>query len=283
MMSYKKNIVLFGNGMLGRYVKEYLSKFNHYTLLHITRKEYDILKNTKDDLVKIFESIKTDNYVIINTIGLIPHKGIVDSIDYYMINSLFPKVLDEINQLYGGKLIHITTDCVFDGKSNGNYTEDSIKTETNDYGNSKAKGEDLYNATIIRTSIIGEQLYTTNFNYSLLEWVRSNKKKTIQGYTTHLWNGMTCLQLSEIIHCIIDDNLYWNGVRHLFSEHINKFELISIINKIYNLNIDVIPISHLPNINKTLTTKYNDIQTRIIFNLIQDIETQIKKQKEFVL
>ena len=51
-------------------------------------------------------------------------------------------------------MIHVTTDCVFSGKD-GNYNENSIHDETNDYGISKSLGE-LCDTTIIRTSIIGE-------------------------------------------------------------------------------------------------------------------------------
>ena len=36
----------------------------------------------------------------------------------------------------------------------------------------------------------------------------------------------------------IKDNLYWNGVKHIFSPKIiSKYELIELINNIYNLNI----------------------------------------------
>ena len=132
-------------------------------------------------------------------------------------------------------MIHVTTDCVFSGKD-GNYDENSLHDETNDYGTSKSLGE-LCKATIIRTSIIGEETINKR---SLLEWVRSNRGGEINGFTNHMWNGVTCLQLSKIIEKMIREKFYWEGVRHTFSPRsVSKYELVSLINEIYDLNIKV--------------------------------------------
>jgi dTDP-4-dehydrorhamnose reductase len=146
-------------------------------------------------------------------------------------------------------MIHITTDCVFSGKD-GSYNELSEHDETNDYGMSKSLGE-LCNATIIRTSIIGEEVQNKR---SLLEWVKSNKGKDINGFVNHFWNGVTCLELSNVIYKIINEKLYWNGVRHIFSpKSVSKFELVSMINEVYNLNIKINPFE-TENVDKTITT-----------------------------
>jgi hypothetical protein len=63
------------------------------------------------------------------------------------------------------------------------------------------------------------------------------------GFVNHFWNGITCLELAKIIKNIIDNNLFWKGVRHINSpEIISKYELCKYINEIYNLNIEVTPI-----------------------------------------
>ena len=61
---------------------------------------------------------------------------------------------------------------------------------------SKSLGE-LCKPTIIRISIIGEEV---NNKRSLLEWVKSNSGKEINGYENHYWNGVTCLQLAKIVN-----------------------------------------------------------------------------------
>ena len=130
-------------------------------------------------------------------------------------------------------MIHITTDCVFSG-INGKYDELSIHDSKEIYGISKSLGE-VDQVTIIRTSIIGEEIRN---KYSLLEWIKSNKGKEINGYVNHFWNGVTCLELAKVIEYMIRNNYFWKGVRHIYSpEIVSKYELITMINEIYELDI----------------------------------------------
>jgi len=263
-------IYIFGStGMLGTYVTKILS--NDFNITCITRKEFDILNDTWQKLNKILSCLN-ENDVIINCAGIIPQKTNDHEYGKYIkINTLFPHKLQEIVEKSNAKFIHITTDCVFDGKK-GYYNENDNHTETNVYGSSKSLGEPE-NATVIRTSIIGEEL---NHKKSLLEWVISKKNCTINGFANHFWNGVTCLTLSNIIENTITNNLYWKGVRHIFShDTVSKYKLCSIINEVYELNINIEKHKTKNTIDKTLNTIYNstfDIDT---------IKNQIILQKKF--
>ena len=246
-------IYLFGSsGMLGNYVKiELLKKFK---LKCIDRADFDILN---DDWLKLTDTLSTikSGDIIINCAGSIPQKyNMNDYKNFIRINSLFPHKLQNLCEKTNAILIHITTDCVFDGKKGTAYSENDKHTETNIYGSTKSLGEPE-NATIIRTSIIGEEL---NAKKSFLEWVKSNKNKTIPGYVNHLWNGVTCLQLAIIINNIIEEKIFWKGVRHIYSpDVVSKYELCCYISKKFNLNINVEKVFASENINKSLTTNYN--------------------------
>jgi len=269
-------VYIFGsNGMLGNYMKSYLS--NSYEVISITRDDYDLNNLSIDSLSELLSNKNIKEYdVVINCAGVIPQSSIKRKLDsklYLKINSLFPVILSMICEKFNTKMIHITTDCVFSGKE-GNYNELSEQDETNDYGMSKSLGE-LCNATIIRTSIIGEELHNKR---SLLEWVRSNKNKEINGFTKHMWNGVTCLQLVKIINKIINENLYWSGIKHIFSPRsVSKYELVSLINEEYKLNIDVKPLE-TEICDKTLSSLYN---TNDLFD-IPDLVEQIKDTKEYM-
>ena len=170
-------------------------------------------------------------------------------------------------------MIHVTTDCVFSGKE-GKYNEKSIHDEINDYGMSKSLGE-LCKATIIRTSIIGEEV---NNKRSLLEWVKSNSGKEINGYENHYWNGVTCLQLAKIVNEIINTGNYWNGVRHIFSPRsVSKYELVTIINDIYNLKIKINKFKTPESVNKTITSIYENMFT------IPDLQKQIEELNKYII
>jgi dTDP-4-dehydrorhamnose reductase len=228
-------IILFGStGMLGNYVYKKLSE--KYIVITITRKEFDIENDLWNKLDSLLQKEYNDIQTIINCAGIIPQNcPTLDYRKYIRINTLFPHKLQELSKQYNYKFIHITTDCVYDGLK-GNYNETDVHSETGIYGVSKSLGEPE-DACVIRTSIIGEELLNKR---SLLEWLISQQNNNINGYINHMWNGITCLSLAEIIKDIIDYNKYWIGVRHIFSsEIISKYDLCVYINEIYNLNINI--------------------------------------------
>lgn len=263
-------IYLFGStGMLGKYVNKILSQ--SFQVICFSRKDYDVLIDTWCKLNELLENIKSDD-IIINCIGIIPQKyKLSDNQSFIKVNTLFPHKLQEIAEKSNSKLIHITTDCVFNG-SKGLYNENDIHDEDNLYGVSKSLGEPE-NSCIIRTSIIGHE---ETHKKSLLEWIISNKNKEINGYDNHLWNGVTCLTLSNIIKNMINNNIYWKGIRHIYSPTtVSKYDLCILINNIYNLNIKINKVDDKVTINKSLISQYDKIFE------IKNIENQIYDLKQF--
>jgi len=263
------SILLFGStGMLGRYVYKILKP--EYNVICITREMYDIENDTYEKLEEILNLNLQKKDIIINCAGIIPQKYKNDNYRTYInVNTLFPHKLNNLSSKNGYYFIHITTDCVYDGLK-GNYIEKDIHTAKDIYGISKSLGEQL-EATIIRTSIIGEELIGKK---SLIEWVKSKKDRQINGYTNHYWNGVTCLTLANIIKNIIEKNNFWKGVKHVFSPDIvSKYQLCCYINTIYNLNINIEKYDDSISKNMTLAgeTMYN----------ISTIYEQIEELKKF--
>jgi len=180
-MLYNQHVVIFGsNGMLGNTIKMYFKSMNKYEVIALTRKHFDILNTNIEELINLFK-VFPNNSIIINATGLIPHSGNTNEDDYIKVNTQFPKLLDQLCTEYNHTFIHITTDCVFNGINNkGSYLEDSIKNETGMYGRSKALGEELTNATIIRTSIIGEQR-ESNHTGEQREAITGEQREAITG------------------------------------------------------------------------------------------------------
>ncbi len=249
-------IILFGkNGMLGNYILKYFKNIPGFEIIGFDRNDIDIKNITfsqlSDFLNKYLEPNK--DITIINAIGLILPVKNTNINDNLTINSVFPHLLSIYSKFNNLHFIQPSTDCVFNGINNGNYKETDEPNETNIYGKSKFFGEPQYGSTI-RVSIIGEEI---NHKYSLIEWVKSNKGKTINGFTNNYWNGITCLEYCHIFEQIITKKLFWNGVRHLYSNTLSKFELVSLINKVFNLNITIVPTDTKTCINKTLSSIHN--------------------------
>jgi len=244
--------ILGSTGMLGNAVTDYFVKNPNYIAYTSYRKEE--LKRESDSFyfdanTTSLDMIPDCDYVI-NCIGIIkPY--IANSIsNAIQINSLFPHKLSDWCKKRNKKLIHITTDCVFSG-NDGKYTEDSLHDCLDSYGKSKSLGEPN-NCMVIRTSIIGEEIHQ---NASLIEWVKSSRGKKIKGYTNHLWNGVTTTQFASVCDQIIRNNLYEEDLFHVHSNDVNKYQLVSSINRHFNLNIEIEPFVATPCDRTLRTTK----------------------------
>jgi len=265
-----KIIICGSSGMLGNTLKKYLSSY--YSVDKIDRSDMDLMNIDTNILLNYVKSIiaaDTDT-TLINCVGLIKQRSVPDH-EMIDINATLPHKLAYVCNNLNIKMIHFSTDCVYSG-GKGSYVETDNHDATDIYGLSKSLGEPKTCSTI-RTSIIGEE---TQNKLSLVEWVRSNKNKSIKGFTNHLWNGITCLQAGKIIRQIIDRHLFWNGTRHIYSNIVNKYELVSAINEIYELNISIEPTQDTLVINRTISSNL-DISN---FN-IPPLKNQIKEMKEF--
>ena len=127
---------------------------------------------------------------VINAVGVTIPFALRDPAMTFFVNGALPHILAE---RFGEKLIHITTDCVYNGKDSFPYDENSRKSPTDLYGLSKSMGEPASCLTI-RTSIIGRELdgYT-----GLLEWFLQQRGRTITGFAEHYWNGITTQQFGK--------------------------------------------------------------------------------------
>jgi len=263
-----KIFVLGANGMLGTYVDKYFRQ-QDYDVFSVTRLELDASRSSEIGLMNFgFEP----EDVIINCVGLIKHREGLAILDFIRVNTVFPLELSNVCEEIGCKLIHITTDCVFSGKD-GNYDEDSDHDAKDIYGISKSLGEPE-NATIIRTSIIGEE---EDNQLSLVEWIKKQTGKETNGYTNHFWNGITCLQFAKICEYIIEEDVFWQGVKHIVSPTaVNKQELVQMVSDVYDLDITVNPFETPEKCDRTMSSIRTDVEIEM-----PELEDQIRDMKEF--
>jgi dTDP-4-dehydrorhamnose reductase len=269
-----KILILGSSGMLGKYMFSFL-KTKYDNIYCTRRKDFEINTNTNSESISnVLKKYNiNENDIVINCIGLIkPQVDKYGTTLSIIVNSLFPNLLAEECFKIKAKMIHITTDCVFSGKK-GNYIENDIHDVSDVYGRTKSLGEPN-NCTVIRTSIIGEEIGQKR---SLVEWVKSNANKEINGFNDHFWNGLTCLQVAKVINEIIRNDKFWIGVRHIHSNKINKFELVSIINDIYNLNIKINNKKSENSCDRSMSSIYE-----IPFD-IPNLKEQIEEMKNFKL
>ncbi len=151
---------------------------------HVISTTHDTLDITSLDQVR--EKLKRDNIdIVINCAAY----TFVDECEKnrekaYLVNAIGPKNLATVCQELGLKLIHLSTDYVFDGSGQLPKKEDDKVMPINIYGKSKLLGEEYVRSFctkyfIIRTSwLYGEG---NNFVRTMLKLAQDNKELNVVG------------------------------------------------------------------------------------------------------
>jgi dTDP-4-dehydrorhamnose reductase len=189
-----------------------------------------------DSVVQAMTAIQPD--IVINCIGIIKQLPIAnDPLISITVNSLLPHRIAKISQMIGARMIHVSTDCVFDGKK-GRYTEDDSATAQDLYGRTKLLGEVTYpDCVTLRTSIIGHE---PRSQYGLIEWFLG-QTGTVKGYTRAIYSGFPTIVLARIISNYVFPNSSLSGLYHVSSDPISKFDLLRIVAKRYDKGIVIEP------------------------------------------
>lgn len=238
----KKILVLGIKGMAGHIIFNYLTKNTKHHVWGIAR---NIAENDRqisldisevDQLKKIILHHQFDT--VINCIGILNKDAEDHPSKAIWFNSYFPHFLEEITKGSLTRIIHISTDCVFNGKR-GNYAEADFKDGDGFYAQSKALGEIINHKDLtIRTSIIGPELNQNGIG--LFHWFM-NQTGAIQGYTSAIWSGVTTLELAKAIEWEIMNPV--TGLVHLTNgTPINKYDLLTLFKDIWHKDeISIIP------------------------------------------
>ena len=253
-------LILGVSGLIGHKIFQELSEsFEVFGTLHKSKNHYGNItlfsgQNVIENInVSEFEILKgvlfaVNPDVILNCVGITKRKTeINNAFEALTINSVFPHQLANWAKINQKRVIHFSTDCVFNGKT-GNYRETSLTTAEDVYGRTKALGEINYKHTLtIRSSFIGQELFGKT---ELLEWFLAQNGKQIKGFTNTLYSGVSTTFMARVVKNIISNFPNLSGLYHLATDiPISKYELLCLAKEAFNVNVDIIPEDehvHLP-------------------------------------
>jgi dTDP-4-dehydrorhamnose reductase len=266
----KKILILGVTGMLGHTLFTELSKsedndvyatarslngLSKYFLGELLKKiRTDVDAYNLDTVIRALASIQPD--IVINCIGLIKQLPLAnDPLNAITINAQFPHRLSLACCAAGARMIHISTDCVFDGKK-GHYIENDIANATDLYGKTKFLGEVQYpHCVTIRTSIIGHEL---KGSYGLIDWFLNQKGK-IRGFTKAIYTGFPTIEMARIIDEYVIPNSELSGLYQVSSEPISKYHLLKLVAQIYEKDIEIEPFDDFYSDRSLDSSKFRNI------------------------
>ncbi len=176
------------------------------------------------DIASVEEALKAfAPEVVVNAVGIVKQRSeAADAVLSIEVNALFPHRLAQLCEAHRCRLVHMSTDCVFSGRK-GMYKEGDLEDARDLYGRSKLLGELHYSHTLtLRTSIIGLELARKK---SLIEWFLA-QHGTVKGFARAIYSGFTTLEMARIIERLLLEWPGMNGLWHVASQPISKYDLL---------------------------------------------------------
>lgn len=243
-----KILLLGSTGMLGCDCKEVLSE--EHEIIAPGRDQLDIM--SWDGVIELLQQISPD--VVLNCAGFTDVDA-CESEEFLVRKSNVegPRNLAQGAARFQCKLIHISSDYIFDGQKMvpQPYFEDDTPNPLSAYGKSKMESEvavreNSPNHIIVRSSWL-YGLHGNNFVHSIIRQAMDKRKKTLvvvnDQFGSPTWTYRVALQIKELIHA---DS---RGTYHATAEsYCTRFECAAHVVKKLNLKATLEPcrIEDLP-------------------------------------
>lgn len=175
--------------------------------------------------------------------------------EYYMINMALPI---QLSWLFRSKLIHPSTDCVFDGTS-APYSESSSPSPSYGiYGYAKLIADEEVRARslVLRCCLIGEELYDDAFQ--MFAWIK--RQKRAGGYTHWFISPITGVEFGKVCWRIATQNFIYpeGGLVHLATPQLSKYEILEKYIEVRQLDVQLWADAS-KQADKTLITEHPDM------------------------
>ena len=235
----KKILILGATGLIGFSLYKTLTQLGHNVCVTTRKPHKDVLQtltlfSDQEKVAAAFDATRMNQLagllaawrpdVVLNCIGITKRRPEINIPEEAIrVNALFPHKLNTLTTDMGIRMIHFSTDCVFDG-TNGPYNEESLTSPLDAYGRTKALGEIHDGAALtIRSSFIGREIYEKS---ELLEWFLNTDNAA--GFEHVYYSGVSTTFLSTVVSTIVEQHPELSGLYQLAApEPIAKYHLLT--------------------------------------------------------
>ncbi len=237
-------MIIGADGQLGADLVDHFKM--HCDLICLTEADIEI-----SDMQSVIRALDFHQpSIVINTAAF--HKVDVcekKPIRSFEVNSLGVSYLAQYSQKISAKLVHISTDYVFDGKKQSPYLEDDPPHPLNVYGLTKLAGEymlsnEMENYLILRVSgIYGKHKCIGkggNFINAMMKQYRSGKE--IRVVSDEILTPTSTVEIGRQMDLMLKNDL--KGLYHVTNEgYCSWYEFATEVFRILNLEVNIQPVS----------------------------------------
>ncbi|TRO67363.1 dTDP-4-dehydrorhamnose reductase [Christiangramia sabulilitoris] len=213
-----KTILVTGaTGQLGQCLQKHSKLYPDFSFLFCSSRELDI--TSKEQLESVFKSNKID-YCINAAAYTNVEQAEKEREKAFRVNADAAADIAEFCREFQAKLIHISTDYVFNGRKDEAYLETDEVDPINVYGASKLKGEEkiqeiLKEFFILRTSWLYSE-FGHNFYNTILK--KAEEKAELNITTSQVGTPTNANDLAKYILQIINSGSAQYGIYHVSNE-----------------------------------------------------------------
>lgn len=244
----KKILVTGANGQLGSEIKELASNYPQFDFIFTDIDDFPL--DQTEVIISNFKSMQPD--IVINCAAYTAvDKAEQDTVVADAINHLAIATLASLCAESGAKLIHISTDYVFDGTSPIAYKEDDQPNPKSVYGRTKLAGEtaclkNCPESIVIRTAWVYSE-FGNNFVKTMLRLM--SERETLNVVNDQVGSPTYAADLAQVILTILDSNHWQSGIYHYSNAgEISWFDFAQNIKNIAHKSCEIsgIPAANYP-------------------------------------
>ena len=212
------NILITGsNGQLGNEMQISAKNFPNHHFIYTDVAELDICdKEALNAFVK-----SNDVNMIVNCAAYTAVDKAEDDVELcYKINAEAVKNIGEVATANNAKVIHVSTDYVFDGTNYVPYTEDMPVCPSSVYGKSKLAGEEEVMSTCSNTVIIRTAWLYSSFGNNFVKTMikLGTERESLNIIFDQVGSPTYAADLAEAIMTIISHESFVPGIYHYSNE-----------------------------------------------------------------
>ncbi len=265
-----KVLVTGSNGQLGKSIKYVKKKYSSLEFLLTTKKTIDI--SNYQSILNFVSNQKVD--FIINCAAYTSVEKAENDLEKLKnVNVIGVKNLVEISKKYKIKLVHISSDYVFDGLVNHEKKEDCSTNPLNAYGRSKLLAEEIIlksssESIILRTSWLFSP-FGKNFVKTIIKM--SKLKKEIPVINDQWGKPTYAIELADILIKLISSTMAFKNKIYHFSNNgnVSWFDFAKSIVKLNGSDCKIYPVSSKDYPSKVNRPKKIFLNTELIQNTLK--------------
>ncbi len=305
----KRVLITGSNGLLGQKLVELFSHLNTFNILLTSRQEKSVFEHDsilyikaditrRQEIKRIIEEFEPD--VIVNTAAITNVDACeTDRESAWKVNVGGVEHIVQTAKLTGAKLIQLSTDYVFDGKT-GPYSEVDRPNPMSYYGRTKLASENIITTSgipyaIIRTMVLYGTGYSVKPNFALWLMKELREEKTVRVVDDQMGNPTLADDLAYAILKAIE--LDRTGIYHVSGpDLVSRYEFATTLARVFHYSKKlVVPVktaSLKQAASRPLRSGFITLKTQIdlgvklsgieqgLVILKQQVENQLKDEQE---